>query len=501
MSSKTRKQRGRGGKMGKLGAVGALAGLAAYRDHHRYSQGPSSGVVSENVNEFGIGRVGEDLGNTPPGTYAGEWEQWDKNSRNERTGTKKKKNKKRQKTKKKKKDKKKKPPRNKDVGPEVHRKWKDGQNGEREGNKSAQQALMLGAAAAAAGTGALFYTAQQAANDEAARVEAAREEAARVRRLREEAQQREQQRAATLEAARVQARNIRRAREEAARVEAARVEAARVEAARVEAARRRRQRQPYPTHRDEGKFDPNQGETKTSNPVRQPYPTHRDEGKFDPNQGETKTSNPGPKKCTTGENGLTCGNHGTAAGTYTGTNKAGCSCICRNSYTGANCTTPPPLRRPFTGNINDLKSNAIPEHCISVVKTEINTYLNIKNKLLRALNNPTKSFAFIRKILAQTDKRLVAIKSKFDNGDNSTNPPCTGPIISTGEFNRYWRDWMNSEAQIIENAIRSRDPVLLNRRFTRYGGRKRTRKRKSRKRKSRKKRKSRRKKKRKTRKR
>jgi hypothetical protein len=103
MSSKTRKQRGSGGKMGKLGAVGALAGLAAYRDHHRYSQGPSSGVVSENVNEFGIGRVGEDLGNTPPDTYAGEWEQWDKISRNEQTGTKKKKNKKKKKKQKKKK--------------------------------------------------------------------------------------------------------------------------------------------------------------------------------------------------------------------------------------------------------------------------------------------------------------------------------------------------------------------------------------------------------------
>jgi len=147
----------------------------------------------------------------------------------------------------------------------------------------------------------------------------------------------------------------------------------------------------------------------------------------------------------------------------------------------------------FTGNINNLKSNAIPEHCISVVKTEINTYLNIKNKLLKALHNPAKSLNFIRKILSRTDERLVAIKSKFDNGDNSTNPPCPGPIISKVEFNRYWRRWMNSEAQIIENAIRSRDPVLFQR-FTRYGGRKRTRKRKSRKRKSRKKRKSRRKK-------
>ena len=44
--------------------------------------------------------------------------------------------------------------------------------------------------------------------------------------------------------------------------------------------------------------------------------------------------------CTTGANGKSCGNNGSPSGTYSGDDKATCSCTCTNSYTGANCATP-----------------------------------------------------------------------------------------------------------------------------------------------------------------
>ena len=354
MSSKTRKQRGRGGKMGKLAVGTAVAAGLAYQDHHRFSQGPSSGVVSENVNEFGIGRVGEDLGNTPPDTYAGEWEQWDKNSRNEQTGTKKKKNKKKQKTKKKKKDKKKKPPRNKDVGPEVNRrynkKWHERQNEEeREGNKAAQQALMLGAAGVATATGALVYRHQKAAAA-AARVEADRvkaeneEETARWTEVLRKRRVKEEKEKADIKAWRLRV-------EAAARVEAARVEAARVRRLREEAAAERRAEDAMDKQRKEGvrksgieaeEKRKKKKKKKDEERLNSGQYTHKDPTKFDPNPGKKKKKKKQKQKqCATGANGQTCGNHGTPAGTYTGTNTSSCSCNCRDDFTGTNCTTPP----------------------------------------------------------------------------------------------------------------------------------------------------------------